>query len=119
MDDPFTLIMAPSQNNSAEGFIYRDDGETLKHQENCYLLSEMEMTQTNHEIILKGSPSHPIPPLCKSSLLITNKLEEIVVLGQKSKPLSVRNERHDLEYRFSEDSGALHIKSPGIRIDDT
>jgi mannosyl-oligosaccharide alpha-1,3-glucosidase len=139
--DPFTLRVALSQSGSARGELYLDDGESYDHREGNFVWREFVAESTKKTITISSkdlASKNPDRAVDEVELVTYNgvnaftktlkdvRVERIVVLGLKNKPLKVTLGKTDLEFTFEDGVAAvgkkegmaskLIIKDPGAFI---
>jgi alpha 1,3-glucosidase len=138
--DPFTLIVAVGADGNASGRLYVDDGDSYDYESGQFVWREFKLdgsgktsTLSNHNLatgdqaagnLVKFSPSSG--PWAEG--ISTVQVEQIVVLGLKTKPTSVQASGTDLEWSWVAGSSAstgsegdaskLTIKNPKLKIVD-
>ncbi|KAL2928160.1 putative glucan 1 3-alpha-glucosidase [Bienertia sinuspersici] len=121
VNDPFTLVIALNNSQSAEGELYVDDGKSYEFQHDAYIhrrfiFSEGKLTSINlapsnnrrsfssgcvvERIILLGLPSRP-----KSALIEPSKEKTVIEMG----PLWVQR---------SQTPSALTVRKPNVHISE-
>ncbi|WWD16176.1 hypothetical protein CI109_100601 [Kwoniella shandongensis] len=133
--DPFTLVIALSKQGSASGQLYLDDGVTFAHQKGEYIWKKFSfesgvLRSTNvhpaGEVVEKGVAPYDPEGNSWAQSIGHVKVEEIVVLGLKSKPKSVKVRGEEVEWKWTDgvsssgkkEGGAseLKIKNPGVGV---
>ena len=139
--DPFTLKVALSQSGSARGELYLDDGESYDHHGGNFVWREFVAENTKKMVTIssKDLASKNLDRAVDGVELATYnggnafanaldgiRVERIVVLGLKNKPLKVTLDGADLEFTFEDGVAAvgkkedvaskLTIKNPGASI---
>ena len=138
--DPFTLIVAVGVDGTASGKLYVDDGDSYDYEEGQFLWREFRLdgsgkrsTLSNHNVAAAGESTSSLAKFSPSSGpwaegISSVHVEQIVVLGLKSKPTAVQANGIDLEWSWIAGSSAsassegdaskLTIKSPKLKIVD-
>lgn len=113
--DPYTLRVALDKNESAEGELYVDDGETFSHEKGEFVwrsikaekkgktlrLSSSDKASSNLSAAVDGvalTTYNNVNPFAK--LIGSVRVEEILVLGLKGKPSRVSASGTDLDWDF-------------------
>lgn len=141
--DPFTLRIALDNKGSAKGELYLDDGETFSHQSGQFVWRGFSAESKNGAISVlsqnfaKAKPSEAVDGVALAKYDNANefaqsvgdvRVEKIVVLGLKSKPVSVvkKSDGVKLEWTFTPGVDAagkkegqaseLVVKDPGAKV---
>ena len=142
--DPFTLIVALSKENTASGQLYLDDGETFGYEAGQYVWRSFDFVPTKgkagHGGVLRSSDRAAEQSAATSTTDVTPydvgnawaqsvghvQVERIVVLGLKAKPARVTVKGQELEWTWEDGKAAtakkeggssrLSVKSPGVGV---
>ena len=139
--DPFTLKVALSQSGNARGELYLDDGESYDHREGNFVWREFvaentkKMVKISSKDLASKNPDRAVDGVelttynggnAFASALNGIRVERIIVLGLKNKPLKVTLGSADLGFTFEDGVAAvgkkegvaskLTIKNPGTSI---
>jgi alpha 1,3-glucosidase len=143
--DPLTIMIAPSlSTGTAYGTYYMDDEKTLDHQDTgMFAYREFTFAPTDADRSKSpGAMTLRSAPVAGSSwmaggeeqnignMMAPNKVERIVLMGQKSSPKSVTllqqypsgrgkwedGEEKTVEFFFHQESGTLTIKKPNALV---
>ena len=139
--DPFTLKVALSNSGNASGELYIDDGESYDHREGNFVWRQFVAESTKKAVTISSKDLAAKNPDCAvdgvdlvtyngdnvfANALDGVRVERIVVLGLKKKPVKVALGNTDLEFTFEDGVAAagkkegvaskLIIKNPGAFI---
>jgi len=140
--DPFTLIVALSKDNTASGQLYLDDGETFGYQSGEYVWRSFDFApaKAGHGGVLRSSDRAAGQSAAEGRTDVTPydaenvwaksighvKVERIVVLGLKGKPSKVTVKGQEVEWTWEDGKAAsgkkagqssrLTVKSPGVGV---
>lgn len=139
--DPFTLKVALSNSGNASGELYIDDGESYDHREGNFVWRQFVAESTKKTVTISSkdlAAKNPDRAVDGVDLVTYNgdnvfanaldgvRVERIVVLGLKKKPVKVALGNTDLEFTFEDGVAAagkkegvaskLTIKNPGAFI---
>jgi mannosyl-oligosaccharide alpha-1,3-glucosidase len=110
--DPVTLIVAPNEDQKAEGWLYTDDGETLRHQQGQFVARRyiFDRGVLRSELGAGGEGDYE-----------RNTVERLVFFGQPARPnrVMVSCGGKTWEAVFDYDAGRreLIVRKPSVMVD--
>lgn len=138
--DPFTLVVAVGTDGNASGRLYVDDGDSYDYESGQYVWREFKLdgagkrsVLSSHNLATDNESGSDLVKFSPSSGPwaegISNvQVEQIVILGLKSKPTAIQVGGADLEWSWVAGSSAsttsegdaskLTIKNPQLKIVD-
>jgi alpha 1,3-glucosidase len=136
--DPFTLIIAVGVDGTASGKLYLDDGDSFDYEQGLFVLREFKLTASgkrftlsNHDLRSSGQSETQVAAYSPSrgpwaEGIAGVKIEQIIVLGLKSKPSSVTVGGTELEWFWEAGAAAstssegtaskLTVKNPAVKV---
>ncbi|KAM3968802.1 neutral alpha-glucosidase AB-like isoform 2-T2 [Aphomia sociella] len=110
-DDPYTIVMALDTNNTSEGTLYIDDGESYDYQQKKYIYAKIRYTAEGITYsFIDESASYPTK----------SWVERIVIAGIKSPPKTAKlqqNAKHTtLLMTLHKGNDVLVIRKPGASM---
>ena len=112
--DPFTLIVALDVDESAEGQLYVDDGETLHS--SAYIHKKFVYTDST----LTSSNYVDNKPTSKFESEYDVKIEQIKLVGLKKQPKSVviKNAKGDIQVEFEQENNVVILHRVNLLVRD-
>ncbi|KAL0859961.1 hypothetical protein ABMA27_010277 [Loxostege sticticalis] len=109
--DPYTLVVALDANNTAQGTIYIDDGETYEYKKNKFIYAKI--TYTSEEIAYSFINE-------KASFPTKSWVERIVIAGIKTPPKAARLQQAGasvaLQMTLHKGNDVLVVRKPGAAM---
>nr|BBD49478.1 alpha-glucosidase [Trilocha varians] len=110
-DDPYSLVVALDSNNSAEGTLYIDDGETYEYKNNKFIYAKIEYNSKHMTYTFINDNAH---------YPTKSWLERVVIAGIKTPPKSAKLQQGDkstpLQMTLHKGNDVLVLRKPGASM---
>ena len=129
--DPFTLVVALSEDDTAQGQLYLDDGVGYGYETGEYVWRDITFAAgTLRSTDMTAKTSTAVVPFDEQNVWAQTigqvRVEKIVVLGLSSGPKSVQVAGVDIQWTYEKGSASggktegmasrLIIKNPGVKV---
>mmetsp|Transcript_15836 Transcript_15836/g.26492 ORF Transcript_15836/g.26492 Transcript_15836/m.26492 type:complete len:939 (-) Transcript_15836:135-2951(-) len=127
--DPYTLVVSPDRSSSSQkstGMLYLDDETTLAHEQSgAYAVRAFSYELGGSTAILKCTAGESMTTYgtieSDTYFAAPNKVERVVIAGQKSPPTSVNvmsagQQSREVEFVFKAELATLTLKNPDVLV---